>query len=209
MECLCNVKPYYYADEPKMVNGTRGNYIEVFCNDSYNGLYCMTEKIDRKQFNLKKLKYSADSTVVTQRGALYKADDWTREVLLGGALNGSTLKYTSVPAYNNMSDTWQAYEVKHPDLDDNEPVSWKPLYDLVYFTSGLTNDTKFIADVSKHFDLPNFLDYYLFIELLLTADNQAKNTYLSVYDQSVSPMFSITPWDLDASWGRRWTDLQM
>ena len=199
-----STKPYYYADEPKMVNGTRGNYIEVFCNDSYNGLYCMTEKIDRKQLNLKKLKYSADSTVVTQRGALYKADDWTREVLLGGALNGSTAKYTYVPAYDNKSDTWQSYEVKHPDLDDNEPISWKPLYDLVYFTSSLTNDTKFIADVSKNFDLPNFLDYYLFIELLLTADNQAKNTYLSVYDQSVSPMFSITPWDLDASWGRRW-----
>ena len=69
--------PYYSASEPKLRNGTRGGFVEVFLNDAYNGLYCMTEKIDRQQLNLKKLKYNIDSTVVTQRGGMYKASDWT------------------------------------------------------------------------------------------------------------------------------------
>jgi hypothetical protein len=193
-------KPYWFTSEPKMINGTRGQFVEVFLNDSYIGLYCMTEKVDRKQLNLKKLKYSVDSTTVTQRGALYKADNWSTATLMGYPYNGS---YT-IPAFNNNNILWAAYECKYPDLDDGEPINWKILYDAVIATSSSTNDENFKTEVLARFDLPVYLDYYLFIELILAADNQGKNTYLSAYDQSVSPKLSITPWDLDATWGRRW-----
>jgi len=200
-----STRPYYAASEPKMINGTRGHFVEVFLNNSYNGLYCMTEKVDRKQLNLKKLKYSVDSTTVTQRGGLYKADDWSMATLMGsGNWDYGGKVNQPLPAYNNSSVTWSAHEAKYPDVDDGEPIEWKPLYDGIYVASYLSNDANFIANVSSKFDLPVFLDYYLFIELLLAADNQGKNTYLSVYDQSVSPMLSVSPWDLDATWGRRW-----
>ena len=29
-------KPYYYADEPKMINGSRGRFVEVYVNDDYS-----------------------------------------------------------------------------------------------------------------------------------------------------------------------------
>jgi len=200
-----STRPYYAVSEPKMINGTRGHFVEVFLNDSYNGLYCMTEKIDRKQLNLKKLKYSADSTSVTQRGALYKADDWSMATLMGsGNWDYGTKVNQALPTYSNSVVTWSCYEAKYPDTDDGEPIEWAPLYNDIYASSYLTNDANFKINVAGKFDLPVFLDYYLFIELMLAADNQGKNTYLSVYDQTVSPMVSLTPWDMDATWGRRW-----
>lgn len=195
-------KPTYYAaNEPKMINGTRGQFVEVFLNDSYNGLYCMTEKIDRKQLNLRKLKYSADSTVVTQRGALFKASSWSIGTQLGNPITWGT---NLLPAYDNNSETWTAFDVKYPDLGDGEPVEWKTCYDAAKVPHWQTPDDQFIPNIETHFDLPVFIDYYLFLDLMLASDNHGKNYYLSVYDQTISPKTSLTPWDLDGVWGRRW-----
>jgi len=199
-----SVKPYYGTKEPNMVNGTRGHYVEVFLNDSYNGLYCMTEKVDRKQLNLKKYIPATATTAVIQRGALYKADDWSFESVMG---NTNTVFYSTgkiVSTFNNASETWCQYAVKYPDIGDGEPIDWKSMYNAVNLCCDLTSDAVFYPKASTYFDLPQIRDYYLFIELLLAADNQGKNMYYSVYDQSVSSMMSIAPWDLDATWGRRW-----
>lgn len=195
--------PYFSASEPKLRNGTRGAFVEVFLNDSYNGLYCMTEKVDRKQLNVKKLKYNVDSTVVTQRGGMYKGSSWTIGTFLGKSWWDNTYNQT-VPAYSNYSDIWCGFENKYPDLGDGEPIEWKPLYDAINVSSDYSSDANFIAKLYDTYDMPVFLDYYLFIELMLATDNQGKNTYLSVYDQTVSPKLTITPWDLDGVWGRRW-----
>ncbi|MDA3854537.1 MAG: CotH kinase family protein [Bacteroidales bacterium] len=192
---------YYAAEEPKMFNGTRGKFVEVFLDDRYNGLYCMTEKIDRKQLKLKKFKYSDDSTSVTQRGGLYKASSWSVGTHLGSQ---DTWGSNILPDYNNQSESWTAFDVKYPDLGDGEPVEWKPVYDAVTVSHWKTEDAYFSSNVASYFDLPVFEDYYLFLDLLLATDNHGKNYYLSVYDQTVSPMVSLTPWDLDGVWGRRW-----
>jgi len=196
-----STRPYYAVDEPNMRNGTQGRFVEVFLNDSYNGLYCMTDKIDRKQLNLKKLKYSIDSTTVTQRGGLYKASNWSIGTQLGNPITWGT---NILPDYNNSSETWTAFDVKYPDLGDGEPVEWKPVYDAVSVPYWKTSDADFKSKLSTYFDLPVFLDYYLFLDLILASDNHGKNYYLSVYDQSISPKMSLTPWDLDGVWGRRW-----
>lgn len=196
-----STRPYYAASEPTMINGTRGNFVEVFLNDSYNGLYCMTEKVDRKQLKLKKLVYSADSTTVTQRGGLYKAGDWSIATLLG---NGLINNYGGISTYNNNIPTWNDFETKYPDMDDGEPINWKPLYDAIYASSYLTSNNDFNTNIATYYDLPLFLDYYLFIELMLATDNHGKNTYLAIYDQTVSPKLSLAPWDMDGAWGIRW-----
>lgn len=192
---------YYAADEPKMVNGTRGKFVEVFLDDRYNGIYCMTEKIDRKQLKVKKFKYSVDSTSVTQRGGLYKASSWSVGTHLGSQ---DTWGSNILPDYNNQSESWTAFDVKYPDFGDGEPIEWKPVYDAVTVSHWKTEEAYFSSNVASYFDLPVFEDYYLFLDLLLASDNHGKNYYLSVYDQTVSPMVSLTPWDLDGVFGRRW-----
>lgn len=199
-------KPYWSVLEPNMRNGTRGQYVEVFINNSYNGLYCMTERIDRKQLNLKKYTPASNGSPAVQRGALYKADSWTHAVLMCGILNGVPCIFSQhIPNYSNTKEKWAGYENEYPDLGDGEPIDWAALYQGVRFCSSEhTNDDAFRSQVASHFDLPLWVDYYLFIELMLSADNQAKNSYLAIYDQRWTSMLSIVPWDMDATWGRRW-----
>lgn len=197
-----STKPYWSNLEPGMRNGTRGHFVEVYINNSYNGLYCMTEKIDRKQLNIKRISYDATSGTPIQKGGLYKAVNWNIATLMGyGPYNG----YKGISSYNNNYESWAGYECKYPELLDNgEPIDWKPLYDAVYASSYLNSDANFKTTLSDQYDLPVYLDYYLLIELMLASDNQGKNTYLSVYDQSQSRKISLTPWDMDGTWGRRW-----
>lgn len=197
-------KPYWSVLEPKMRNGTRGRFVEVFMNDAYHGLYCMTEKIDRGQLNLKKLKVVTDTitnvTTYTQRGGLYKGVSWSSAVMMGYPYGSTTY-----PSYNNNSFSWSAYECKYPELDEGEPIIWNNLYNALKIPNTYySSDAIFRNTVEDAFDLPVYLDYYLFIELLLATDNHGKNTYSAIYDQSVSSKVSITPWDLDGTWGIRW-----
>jgi len=189
---------YFASQEPNMVNGTRGHFVEVFLNDSYNGLYCMTEKIDRQQLNVKKLVAATATTPVIQRGSIVKADSWT-DATWFGRLDQRSL---STPAVN--SETWYEFYVEYPEVTEGEPFSWKTLIDAVNVVTYSSSASNFETKVADYYDMPVFLDYYLFMDLLLLTDNHGKNFFVSVYDQTVSTKMSLTPWDLDSSWGRFW-----
>jgi len=197
-----SIKPSFTKRD--MVNGTRGQFVEVFLNDVYFGLYCMTEKVDRKQLKLKEFVPATSTSPVVQRGALYKVDGWSFESLMGNTNSSYYKAGQTIGNYKNTSASWRGYAVKYPDLDDGEPIDWKIMYNAVVLCSDFTPDSIFEVNAFNLFDLPQILDYYLFLEFILAADNQGKNMYFAAYDQSVSPMLFIVPWDLDATWGRRW-----
>ena len=190
--------PYYKDKEKKLINGTRGQYVELFLNDEYWGLYCLTERIDRKQLKLKKL----NELTAELHGVLYKSSQWSYEVMMGYRPDqgpGNAL----IEDYYNQSETWARYEVKYPDLEDGEPVDWQPLYDAVTFVAK-SNDNTFKQEVASRFDLPVWTDYYLMMELILATDNHGKNAYFHIYDIKEEQKFSITPWDMDGVFGIRW-----
>lgn len=56
-------------------NGTLGVFVEVFINEAYHGLYCLTDKINRKLLNLDKAKEDSDGNPVIN-GVLYKCETW-------------------------------------------------------------------------------------------------------------------------------------
>ena len=58
-----------YNTEFDSRNGTDGRFIELFINDVYYGIYCLTDRINRKLLNLKKVKEQADGTYLI-RGLL-------------------------------------------------------------------------------------------------------------------------------------------
>ena len=51
-------------------NGTKGVFVELFINGEYNGLYCLTDKIDRKLLGLKKVKVDEEDNVTVRGIAL-------------------------------------------------------------------------------------------------------------------------------------------
>ena len=67
-------------------NGTMGYFVELFINGEYHGLYCFTDKINRKLLGVKKAKENDDNSV-TIRGVIYKCASWGDSALLKGYEN--------------------------------------------------------------------------------------------------------------------------
>lgn len=206
-------KPYYADREKKVRTGTRGKFVEVILNGQWWGLYCMTEKMDRKQLKLKKFVPAAQSTTGENEvhGVLYKSNQWSYEVFMGHESNDDNdnkqviYPHKKVSDYKNIlgQETWCEYEFKYPDYED-EAVEWRPLHDAANMvaTSFILN----IDSVKSRFDYPMLRDYYLFIDLLLATDNHGKNLFWYAYDTQgpEGDKLSLAPWDLDGTFGQDW-----
>jgi len=175
----------YYADlEPKANSTIRLKYVELFLNDSYQGVYAFTEGMDRKQLKLKKNKDGI------KRGELYKGISWGKGLVVFNMKN--------VPPYDNNSLFWDGFEMKYPsDL----PTDWSLFNDFAYFVSNSTNDD-FDIEIFDRFHKMNAIDYYIFLNFINAADNTGKNTFIAKYKEG-GPYFYI-PWDLDGTIGYNW-----
>lgn len=201
-------RPYYSDLEPTMVNGTHGRFVEVFVGQRYWGLYCFTEKVDRKQLRLKKYKGG------TPRGLLYKSFTY------------DNMYSVDDPAPSAASFTWQGWECAYPDVRKGEPIDWQPLVDLYGVLCRPSPDFYVLDHLQEHIDVPLWRDYVIFCDLLHADDNVAKNIFVYFRDATSSavvlndaalvgslpdgsPITSpapgpacVCPWDLDATWGR-------
>ena len=192
--------PYHQEEKPKAINGYRGKYVEVYANGQYMGLFCLMERVDRKQLKVK--KYVTDENGTTHhRGLVYKV------------ING---KETRTPYFfwnqnkpNDTSSYYDGVQSEYPDVHDGEPWTWEPLRKNIYYLAGYTGTT-FYNYIGKYYDVPVFCDFMLLLDLLYAFDNVGKNYYCWFYDQSSSDQrLGITPWDLDVSWGRDETGVRV
>ena len=172
-------------------NGTEGVFVEVFLNGEYHGLYCMTDKIDRKLLGLKKAKVDNDGTVAV-KGLLYKGVSWGSGHNLLSYIEAATDK-----------DTWNAWELQYPD-DYPSIDTWQPLMDLIDFCSNKTSDDDFLQSYEEWFFPDNLADYVAFTLALQVGDNVYKNTFLSTVDITKGHRYMLSPWDMDMSLGGNW-----
>ncbi|MFW5658285.1 MAG: CotH kinase family protein [Bacteroidota bacterium] len=169
---------HYQPLEPDAINGVRMKYVELFVNDEYRGLYCLGEKVNRKQLKLKKHNGYI-------RGELYKGVSW----------GAST--FTAVPSYNNQSRIWSGFEYKYP----KEEINWSNLYDLVNFVVNASDDI-FYQGYHDRFLMDNLVDYFIFLNLLRATDNTGKNLFIAKY--TGNDKYFYVPWDLDGTLGTIW-----
>lgn len=170
-------------------NGTEGRFVEVFINGDYHGLYCMTDKVNRKLLGLKKVKVDRATGDVTVRGLLYKGVSW-----------GSGSNLMSYTVADTGSDRWNAWELEYPE-DYPSADTWQPLMDLMDFCSYKTGLATFRNRYQEYFYPENLLDYVVFTLALGVGDNAYKNTFLSTVDITEGHRFLLTPWDMDMSLG--------
>lgn len=168
-------------------NGTEGVFVEVFLNGAYHGLYCMTDKINRKLLDLKKAKENEDGSV-TVKGILYKGYSWCKATSLWG--------YDSTQSFD--SEVWNGWELQYPD-DYPSADTWQPLMDFIDMFQ--LSDDSFAAVYDKHIYTDNLIDYAILIMATNYGDCMMKNTFLSVPNIAKSTKFLVTPWDMDMSLG--------
>jgi len=169
-------------------NGTVGKFVEVYINDEYKGIFCLTDRINRKLLKLKKIHQDTDSTY-TVRGVLYKqgTTDIADQTTLGYFLNYAVCVI-------QWHDAWELTEPEDYACEQ----AWEPLQ------TSYKNFQDY-AYVKENYYTDNIADYTLFLMVMSIEDNWGnKNKYLSVRNiQSTgdTTRFVYTPWDLDTSLG--------
>lgn len=180
-------QPYYSDEEPKARNGVSGRIVEVFLGSEYRGFYNFSECLDRKQMKLVK----ADKNTGEVHGCLYKATSW------GYSMMWDTLKVN----YDNRSEKWNAFEVKYPDLADNDTTDWSTLYNAIDFVV-IGNQQRFEYLMDDYFDMPPLIDAWILISTLGIYDQGGKNIYWAVHDKAKDKKLTPAPWDFDLSIGK-------
>lgn len=168
---------------PGEAAGYRVEYVEVFIDDTYWGLYGLTERIDAKMLGLT----GADETKDSDRLYWSIADEnqWWKEY-----------ETPETPYYSG------GYELRYPDVI-SEPYEewWRPFRDLVR-----ASREDAVADREAEFgaiaDINSAVDYYLFYQAVTGVDNVIQNTYF-IY-RGDTGKFTFMPWDLDQTFANVW-----
>lgn len=169
-------------------NGTVGRFVEVYINGSYKGIYCLTDRINRKLLDLKKVKI-AEEGPDTIRGVLYKQG--TEDIIPQNEYSFSADSGACVVGWHN------AWELAYPD-DHGCIDAWTPLIEAV-------NHSGSYDYVKSHYYLENLADLTIFTLAFSIVDNWGnKNKYASIRNiraDGNKARIVLTPWDLDTSLG--------
>ncbi|MBQ5359029.1 MAG: CotH kinase family protein, partial [Alistipes sp.] len=176
-------KPYYVNEKPKAMSGTRGHYVEVFVNGQYMGLFMLTDRIDRKQYQIEQ-----------NGGYIYKAKGWSQACYLQGYTKPSNDDY-----YWNSAEIEQEY----PDADDGQKPNFNHMADFIDFVSK-TSKSNFSANFSSRVDENSVIDTFIFLNLILGYDNAGRNTFWIFRNINESKKVMHGLWDLDGVLGRDW-----
>lgn len=163
----------------KKDDGTTMEYVELFCNDTYLGVYGLSERIDAKELSL------------GEKDILYKC-------------HGYQLPDES----HDWSELWGTiFTIKYSDRSDQN--NWEPLqnYFEKFFMQqdGITD----YAQAASMLNMENAIDFNLFIIVSFGCDNACrKNTfYVAEWGKIYSPDYTMikVPWDCNATWGNIWS----
>lgn len=171
-----------YLNSSKITNGINGAFTILFLNNKCVGVYCLNERFDKKQFEVR-------DTYNEYGGVLYKGKDWTNVLLFREYIPFTDSEYSN------------GWKLVYPDVDENFLPYWSALDTLTQFIVN-SDDQTFKDDFYKHMNVRNVIDYYILLNLTSAYDNTGKNLYLSKYNEYLP--FVISPWDLDGTWGLYW-----
>ena len=176
-------KPYYVNEKPKAMSGTRGHYVEVFVNGQYMGLFMLTDRIDRKQYQIEQ-----------DGGYIYKAKGWTAACFLQGYTKPSNDDY-----YWNSAEIEQEF----PDADDGKKPNFNHMADFIDFVSK-SSKSNFSQNFASRVDENSVIDTFIFLNLILGYDNAGRNTFWIFRNVNESKKVMHGLWDLDGVLGRDW-----
>lgn len=159
-------------------DGVTGEYLELFIDDEYQGVYLLTERVDKKTLSLGK------------KDILYKC-------------RAARIPEEHNYANENTDDLRPIFLLKYPKSPEQE--DWDPLKTWVNAFCKLQIDD--YAEGEELLNMENAIDYNIFILLICGTDNMRKNAYLiGEYQKDGSYQFKKVPWDMNASWGNPWVD---
>ena len=157
-------------------------YVELFMNRAYMGVYGLMYPIDRKLMGM------------NEGDILYKVSKWKEELELPG-------KLTDYSEHREVLQKGYEYaSIEYPGAGEDY-YNWEPLQayqDFVFETGDLSTLTKQRISLN----MENFLLHELFCEMTRAADNTWKNLYIAAYGNGRGGYtLNETIWDLNYTFG--------
>lgn len=144
------------------------NFVNLYINHSYKGLYLITEKRDASKIGL----------------GLSEKDFFIET-------NVREFEYEEDAGF--LSYNGQLCNIKYPDKPSKQQIEEvKAQYDTLL--QMLTSQQNTIKNLSSHFDLRSIADYYLISELLMNFDGVIRSVFLY---QRNEKMYCGPVWDFD------------
>ena len=160
--------------------GMNMEFVEVLINQEYQGVYTLTERIDEKELSLGK----KDILFKCRADRVPEEHNYTNE---------------------NTDDLRPIFLLKYPkDYNDDD---WTPIKTWVNFF--LKEQFDSYEEGAELLNMENAVDYNLFCLLISGSDNMRKNIFfIAEYQDDGNYSFKKVPWDLNATWGNPWIDME-
>ena len=160
--------------------GSHIEYVEVFVEEEYRGLYGLSEPLDAKQLEL-----DEDDILYKIVNEYYLLSSYELEQLDYGKIDSTELIYPK-----EMNRTM-----------------WKPLSDFLWvFVEEDVWQTGGTTDHYYHTNLSNVADRQIFDQLIYHMDSRFKNEYYVVRTNGDDYEMLLVPWDFNLSFGDCWID---
>ncbi|MBR6690037.1 MAG: CotH kinase family protein [Bacilli bacterium] len=155
-------------------------FVELFINNEYTGLYILTEPVNRRKLNLVK-NNNQDTSIVL------KSQTW------------DTVK-SDMDISNLNQDFYLGYELKYPNNEDMFSISWNKILSKLskYYDSGFNSSYDII---SSTWNIENYIDIVILNAFINNSDNNLyKNNYFYMNSLNDKEVY-IQPWDMEYSFG--------
>jgi hypothetical protein len=153
-------------------------YVRLYINGRFLGLYLLTERVDQKLFGLDDAQNSIDSSLVFQ-----------------------DKKVSNFRKYENS-----AWQQDWPNEDEGIFIMDEIMTDLFNFVSNTSDEVFFDSrtGIYSKFDKLNLIDFFLYNFFINHKDFW--NTNYFIVRNTEPSKFYLIPWDFDGSFGQRgWT----
>lgn len=174
----------------------RIQYVKLYNNEEYHGLYTITDRIDKERLKLhptEGLLFKAPPIAFKASINKTKKQQWIEWLINAERYEN----YTTDAKVSLIAEAW--YNQRYPDIR---------LSDKSYVIDTLSNfifhspDSLFTDSISfsKHFDINNIVDWQILLMITNNSDGIIKNFWL--YQKDHNSPFLFAPWDYDHSFSR-------
>lgn len=175
------------------------SWAEVFLNNSYHGLYIVTDRMDAKRLMLDKNDTAAvifkSAPISQQPDFLDSIHHYFAEYVMAAERWSSW----SEEGKKELADDIY-FNQRYPKFQDRNKHF--VIHEITEFLSNAPAD-KFAAatgGIDSLFDLENIIDFHLLLLITNNGDGVVNNNYL--YRQHINAPYKICPYDFDHSFGR-------
>jgi len=170
------------AAENEPYGPRKTQYVELFVNDRYTGVYLMMEPVDDGE---ELVKASAEAPMTD---SVYRT---------------AQIDYAGERAYvKNPMREGSIYELYHAPAQGHEFDALGAYLALEQLPQGEEFDAEFERLAMRHIDLESILRYYLFVQAGGMMDNVFNNMYIIAQMENGAVRYRFAPWDMDLTWGR-------